>query len=80
MLVRLVPKLHFGTQLFMKLYFITSKFGILHTGAMLRGREIQFRGQVRSKIQFLSLPTNLGNTFCEGESLHFCIQNPNGIP
>jgi len=53
----LVPKLDFGTQLLLKLNFATPNPFILHLGAIRQGREIQFRGQVRSKIQFWNEPS-----------------------
>jgi hypothetical protein len=40
----------------MKLYFVASRFCFLYVYAMLREREIQFREQVRSKIQFWNEP------------------------
>ena len=40
----------------MKLHFVASRFGFLYVYAMLREREIQFREQVRSKIQFWNEP------------------------
>ena len=53
-------------QLLLKLDFVSPNPFFQHSGAMLRGREMQFRGQVRNEIQFRHEKTSgtnaLGNT------------------
>jgi len=46
---------------------------------MLRGRKIQFRRQVHSKIQFLSLPTNLVNDYAKTRARTFALRIPTGF-
>ena len=73
-LLWLVPKLHFGTQLLLKFYFVVLDLCVLCSFKMFRTRKIQFCEKVRSEMQFRNEPGRVN------KSKFRLLRRPEGIP